>query len=118
MHPCMVCGETLHRVRRSWWQKLWYRSVYKCASCGAVEPTRREFDAFRISTSCHCPRCGRTELKTMRKRDPIENYQRGLSRVIQKWLGAKLYYCDRCRLQFYDLRRTTLKAGLTRANQS
>jgi hypothetical protein len=54
----------------------------------------------------------------MRKRDPIENFQRGFVRVIQRWLGARLYYCDRCRLQFYDMRSTALKSGLTRAEQS
>jgi len=40
----------------------------------------------------------------MRKRDPIERLYRGPFDPLLRVLGANLYHCRACRLQFYDLR--------------
>jgi hypothetical protein len=34
----------------------------------------------------------------------VEFFQKSFLRRIQSWFGAPLYYCERCRLQFYDAR--------------
>jgi hypothetical protein len=43
-------------------------------------------------------------LEVFRRRDRIEGFRKGLLRRVQGWFGAPLYYCSRCRLQFYDAR--------------
>ena len=112
MHVCRSCGSRLHRLRRQWWQRFVYRSSYVCDTCGEKELRRRSWFSGMTMT-CQCPRCGNERLRTFRKRDHIEGFQKGLFRSIQKLFGAKLRYCDRCRLQFYDLRHTQDEKPIT-----
>jgi len=57
---------------------------------------------FRLRTCC--PRCGNTDLRQLQERDGIdEMYSNPLSRL-QRFFGAPLYWCQFCRLQFYDFR--------------
>jgi hypothetical protein len=103
MHTCHHCGGRLHRVRRTLWQRLLYRSLYECYSCSAWE--RNHHTIFHSFTGVsRCPRCDSRRLKVFKKRDHIEGFQRNIYRRIQGWMGAKLCYCERCRLQFYDRR--------------
>ncbi|MGA2118924.1 MAG: hypothetical protein ABSH56_29760 [Bryobacteraceae bacterium] len=51
-----------------------------------------------------CPQCWSERLEVLSRRDYIEGFRKGLIRRVQGWFGAPLYYCWRCRLQFYDAR--------------
>jgi hypothetical protein len=51
-----------------------------------------------------CPRCAGHELEILKKRDHIDKMNKNPLRLVQQYLGARLYYCWGCRLQFYDLR--------------
>lgn len=54
-----------------------------------------------------CPRCAVGELEILKKRDHIDKMNRNPLRLVQRYFGARLYYCWGCRLQFYDLRTLT-----------
>ena len=49
-----------------------------------------------------CPDCGTTRLVIRGKRDPIDRYEGGLLAWWRRKLGAPLYHCIFCRLQFYS----------------
>jgi hypothetical protein len=57
------------------------------------------------SLHANCPRCANLDLTILKKRDRIDKLNRNPLRLMQRALGARLYHCWRCRLQFYDLRR-------------
>jgi hypothetical protein len=103
-HTCRRCGGPLHKIHRRWWQKLVYRSIYECDACHEQQVHRRNTVRTYFATGCRCPRCWSEDLKVFKKRDHIEGFQKSFLRRIQGWLGAPLYYCSRCRLQFYDVR--------------
>ncbi len=102
---CRSCLGPLYRQRRNWPQCLQYSSLYQCGQCGQFTPESRNWLLLDLSPTVSCPRCTTPKLKIQRKRDSIEGFQRGLWRWVQGLMGAKLYYCRPCRLQFYDLRR-------------
>jgi hypothetical protein len=59
---------------------------------------------YLISLHTCCPRCGNADLHKLGERDGIdEMYSNPISRL-QHFLGAPLYWCQFCRLQFYDFR--------------
>ena len=101
---CEKCGTSLRRVQRTLWERILYRSAYKCPKC--------EFRHLRLRTllrgvraTARCPRCSSSRLKILKKRDKLEFMEKSLLRMAQGFLGAHLYYCSRCRVQFYDMRR-------------
>jgi DNA-directed RNA polymerase subunit RPC12/RpoP len=49
-----------------------------------------------------CPECGTTRLVIRKRRDPIDRHPRGLRAWWHKKMGATLYHCIFCRLQFYS----------------
>ena len=49
-----------------------------------------------------CPDCGTTRLVIRRKRDHIDRYYGGPLAWWRKKMGARLYHCIFCRLQFYS----------------
>ena len=60
---------------------------------------------YLLSVKTCCPRCGNHGSKRLQERDGIdEMYSNPISRI-QRFLGAPLYWCQFCRLQFYDFRR-------------
>jgi transposase-like protein len=81
-----------------------YRSVYACDACGAHEAHRHKLVRRYLSIHCRCPRCWSEHLEVFGKRDRIEGFHKSFLRRMQSWLGAPLYYCAGCRLQFYDAR--------------
>lgn len=101
------CGGKLVRVRRRFWQRLFYAAVYRCSDCKSTR-TRRT-PALLFSRSSVCPRCGTGRLKVLRKRDPVDTMSTSIVSGLQKMLGAELHHCEFCRLQFYDFRRVTSK---------
>ena len=52
-----------------------------------------------------CPDCGTTDLRRTHRKSHIERLLRTPWSVIQKALGGRLYWCRRCRVQFFDCRR-------------
>ena len=104
LRACGKCGGTMERVRRSLWGRVLYRAAFQCGGCGARDLRRRRF-LRRWSMVARCPRCFSSELTVRRRRDPSESFRGGVIRRLQGWMGVKLCYCARCRLQFYDSRR-------------
>jgi len=49
-----------------------------------------------------CPDCGTTRLVIRRTRDPIDRYEGGLLAWWRRRMGAPLYHCIFCRLQFHS----------------
>jgi len=49
-----------------------------------------------------CPDCGTTRLVIRRTRDPIDRYEGGLLSWCRRKMGATLYHCIFCRVQFYS----------------
>jgi hypothetical protein len=43
-------------------------------------------------------------LTILAKRDRVDAMNHNIFRHFQRFLGASLYHCWRCRVQFYDLR--------------
>jgi hypothetical protein len=63
------------------------------------------------SRFANCPRCAVSELDILIKRDHINTMNRNPLRLVQRFFGARLYYCFGCRLQFYDLRGLMPEGG-------
>lgn len=58
-----------------------------------------------LSLNVCCPRCGTRDLRVFTRIDSIEGmYNNPFSRV-QQLFGATLWYCQWCRLQFFDCRK-------------
>jgi hypothetical protein len=49
--------------------------------------------------------------------DKIDPVIRSISSVVQGLLGGRLYHCNYCRIQFYDLRHS-MKSGPTKSDSS
>jgi DNA-directed RNA polymerase subunit RPC12/RpoP len=103
MPRCARCN-TFDRIHRTLWQHLLYTAVYECRDCKSRFKNPRKF-GFRISRHARCPECGWRYLHRFARRDHIERMSRHPLSVLQHLLGAHLYFCADCRLQFYDLRR-------------
>ena len=100
----------MHRERRRWWQKAVYSAVYRCGECGAGAVRWRKL--LRLpAVSARCPRCGSGDLEVYAKRDKVEGFRGGVWRRAMGAMGARLYYCSPCRLQFYDARGRKKRLG-------
>jgi DNA-directed RNA polymerase subunit RPC12/RpoP len=100
---CFHCHGPLLRVKRRFLGKLVYDSSYRCMDCGArVHFPKNWLNLFSLYVCC--PRCGAPDVKKRRKRDGIDRMYRNPISWGQWMLGAPLYHCHDCRLQFYDLR--------------
>ncbi len=60
---------------------------------------------YYLSERARCPLCGTYRLRALAERDRIDKMHRNPLNVVQGMLGAKLYHCRYCRIQFYDRRR-------------
>jgi len=101
---CSNCQGKLRRVHRTLAEKLRYAAVYECHQCGERVPERRWFSVYGGEYP-RCPRCGTYRLTRMCSRDRIDSMQKGLVNFVQKMMGAELYHCRYCRVQFYDVRK-------------
>ncbi len=99
---CDQCGAELVRIRRNAWTRLWFIAVYRCREC---ERYTRLGRLQRLSFHCRCPNCGNEKLTRLRKRDRIELMYRNPVSFFQRYMGAPLWHCEPCRMQFYDMRR-------------
>ena len=80
---------------------MMYRRMYACPCRKTVRCEPRPL----LSTVVRCPNCGRTEVKHRSRPDGIDRMLWNPLRLTLKLLGGRLYHCEFCRLQFYDLRR-------------
>jgi hypothetical protein len=83
--------------------RLWYVAVYRCRNCERFVRIRK-WTLPRLSLRRCCPKCGSAKLHRLRKRDRIETFSRNPFSLLQMLLGAPLWWCPLCRLQFYDFR--------------
>jgi hypothetical protein len=89
------------RVKRRIRERLFNSEAYACMKCGERDTLRRR---SLLSIHARCPRCHSFDLRERSKRDSVDRMNRNPLRLIQRFLGARLYHCEYCRLQFYDLR--------------
>jgi hypothetical protein len=104
MPDCQVCGQETVRTRRNIVQRLYTRAVFKCLRCGnRVAVYRRFVGAFGRYT--RCPQCGtRQNLSKLKSIDRVDRLNKNPLRWLLGVLGAPLYHCTFCRLQFWDTR--------------
>jgi hypothetical protein len=103
------------RVHRTLLERVFFQSVHRCRACDSRE--RRPYLPMTLSRFARCPECGNEQLRTLRKRDPIDRLHRNPFSRMQSLAGGRLYYCLFCRLQYYDLRQLSPRAIAT-ASQS
>ena len=106
MRICPHCrGLNLSRRKRSFREKFYLAAIYMCRDCGREQRVTFLGMWPHLSFTARCPRCGSRRLRKFKKVDHIESmYKNPISRL-QRFFGAPILYCFRCRLQFYDFRR-------------
>jgi len=104
MLRCPTCQGRLRRVHRTFSEKLLYTAVYECRPCHARKPELRWYAVY-LGDYPRCPHCGTYRLTRLATRDKIDQMQKGPLNFAQFLLGANLYHCRYCRLQFYDMRK-------------
>ncbi len=103
MSRCLHCGGSLRRLHRTFREKLTLLAVYRCQDCRRIHKEPRPY-TFRFGKETRCPRCGTQRLRRLNEPDRIDPFQRSMLAWLDKLLGAKLYHCRFCRIQFYDHR--------------
>lgn len=106
MAVCTKCGGGMTRRHRKWYQRFVYKQVLQCHKCGTEAPVPREF-TLKPTAVVQCPRCHTRKVSRRIAPDKIDPVVKNLSSVVQGLLGGRLYHCNYCRIQFYDLRHTT-----------
>ena len=93
----------MRRSRRTFSERLLYVGAYRCERCR--QRVRASYlDALKEAKYAACPKCGWCDLMVRSRRDRIDKMNRNPLRLLQRLLGARLYHCAHCRLQFYDSR--------------
>jgi hypothetical protein len=87
-------------VSRGFLQRLAYRRLWACP-CGR---TRRIEPRPLYSLVARCPKCGGVDLRRRSERDRIDRLLKNPFRIAQMLVGASLYHCQLCRIQFHDVR--------------
>lgn len=115
---CPECNSThVSRQRRTAGERREYSAVFACGDClhrFGISRLRRTFEfvvpSFLrmpwITLHARCPKCADMRVGIQRERDYIEDFCANPFRLLQRLLGARLYYCKYCRLQFHDVRST------------
>ena len=107
---CPRCNDELIRVRRSRWARIWYLALYRCRNCERNSGVSR-LVLFKVTSYLSCPKCGNFRLESFSKPDHIETKSNSPFSLIQKFLGAPLWCCPFCRLQFYDFRKRRVEGA-------
>ncbi len=63
---------------------------------------------FTLKPTAHvqCPRCHTYKVSRRIAPDKIDPVIKSMSSMLQSVLGGRLYHCNFCRIQFYDLRHS------------
>lgn len=113
--PCAACGGSIRRSRRTLSERLFWVAAYRCERC-AHRVRASYLDAIKEAKYAACPKCGWYDLIVRSKRDYIDKMNRNPLRWLQRLIGAHLYHCTHCRLQFYDAR--PLRVSERKENQA
>jgi len=105
MAVCAKCGGRMTRRHRRWYQRFVYKQVLQCRKCGVEAQTPREF-TLKPTATVQCPRCHTLKVTRRIAPDKIDPVIKSFSSVVQGLLGGRLYHCNYCRIQFYDLRHS------------
>jgi len=105
MALCEKCGGRLTRRHRKWYQRFVYKQVLQCRKCGIESQTPREF-TLKPTAIVQCPRCHTNKVSRRIAPDKIDPVIKSFGSMIQGLLGGRLYHCNYCRIQFYDLRHS------------
>lgn len=101
---CSKCGENAVRMARSGMDRLRYTAIHHCPHCEVDFGTPARW-MHLVSLDRCCPKCGGTQLENLKRRDGIDPMYKNPLSLLQGLLGAKLWWCPLCRIQFYDIRR-------------
>jgi hypothetical protein len=105
MAVCAKCGGRMTRRHRRWYQRFFYKQVLQCRKCKIETQTPREF-TLKPAALVQCPRCHTHKVSRRIAPDKIDPVVKTFSSVVQGLLGGRLYHCNYCRIQFYDLRHS------------
>jgi len=101
---CGQCGGRLHRVHRTFLERLSYMAIYECRKCEREEFVPRRF-RYHMGPAARCPLCGTYRVSKLKSPDRIDRFHGGFLNVLERVTGGgKLFHCRWCRLQFYDRR--------------
>jgi DNA-directed RNA polymerase subunit RPC12/RpoP len=103
MRKCRHCGGHLHRVHRTFVERLQYMAIYACRDCHAEEFAPREY-RMHFGPHTRCPHCGTHRLSRLREPDRIDPMHSGFLNWLERLAGGRLFHCRYCRIQFYDRR--------------
>lgn len=109
----------MSRVQRVGIQRLLYRRVLQCPSCGFSHALRRlpfaALTSFLLSWHTRCIQCGNKGVRRLSERDHIDAMSYHPISVLLGLFLAPIYHCNHCRLQYRDFRGTSPTAGKLRA---
>jgi hypothetical protein len=108
MPRCRKCGGHAEKVHRRGLEKLFFPDAFRCQECKRRtrrfslrwSPTLR----FLFSRYSVCVRCGTRRVKSVHRRDPIEDLSKHPFSLVQAIFLAPRKHCSYCRLQYFDVR--------------
>lgn len=105
---CPKCSLPLDRQRRNTVERILYRKLWSCRSCGLRVHVRRiPFQAtwsFVSTRHTSCIMCGNTRVRRIPARDRIDAMSAHPLSILFGLMGAPIYHCNACRHQYHDWR--------------
>lgn len=105
---CPRCSLPLDRQRRTPIERILFRKLWQCRSCGTrIHVWRIPFEATRAFVSTRhtsCIMCGNIRVRRIPVRDRIDAMSAHPLSVLLGLLGAPIYHCNACRHQYHDWR--------------
>ena len=109
MHSCPHCHKRLVRVHRGMLHKLFYTDMYICSGCTRRVGLWRSTLIFLFSRHSRCIQCGSHAVHRVAKWDRVDRFTRNLLGLAQSLVGAPIFRCGGCRLQYLDWRHAREK---------
>ena len=108
MSACPSCGQNLHRIRRTFFQRISYAEVTTCLACGErvyrIHPSVSSVLHFVFSRYTRCVECGNYNVRRLAERDRVDRMSKSAFSWWFRLTRGQLHKCDACRLQYYDWR--------------
>lgn len=105
MLTCPDCQKRVLLVRRTLPEKLWNVHMYACSGCRRRVGVLRPSLVFLFSRRTRCILCGSPDVARLAKPDTVDEFTSNPLGRIQRCMGAPVWRCSPCRVQFYDWRR-------------